>query len=139
MNKIMHAQCLCGTTQFDVDLVNYQVLVCHCSLCRRQSSGLLMTIDVKPESLVFLKQDQLGVFKSSEWEERGFCKQCGTTLFWRMQDHSYCNINVFALDELPKELSLDMEIYIDNKPDFYSLSQPTKKLTEAEVVAMFNP
>ena len=56
MNKIMHAQCLCGTTQFDVDLVNYQVHVCHCSLCRRQSSGLLMTIDVKPESLVFLNR-----------------------------------------------------------------------------------
>lgn len=55
-----------------------------------------------------------------------------------MQDHRYCNINVFALDELPKELSLDMEIYIDNKPDFYSLSQPTKKLMEAEVVARFN-
>lgn len=55
-----------------------------------------------------------------------------------MQDHRYCNINVFALGELPKELSLDMEIYIDNIPDFYSLSQPTKKLTEAEVVARFN-
>ena len=134
----MHAQCLCGATQFDVDLMNYQVHVCHCSLCRRQSSGLLMSIDVEPSSLVFQKQDQLGIFKASEWGERGFCKQCGTTLFWRMQDHGYCNINVFALDELPKELTLDMEIYIDNKPDFYSLSQPTKKLTEAEVVAMFN-
>jgi hypothetical protein len=55
-----------------------------------------------------------------------------------MQDHSYCNINVFALKELPEELVLDAEIYIDHKPAFYSLSQPSKKLTEAEVIAMFN-
>lgn len=135
----MHAQCLCGATQLDAELMNDQVHVCHCSLCRRQSSGLLMSIDVEPSSLVFQKQDQLGIFKSSEWGERGFCKQCGTTLFWRMHDHRYCNINVFALDELPKELSLDREIYIDNKPNFYSLSQSTKKMTEAEVVAMFKP
>lgn len=134
----MHAQCLCGATQFDVDLVNYQVHVCHCSLCRRQSSGLLMTIDVLPNSLVFAQQTHLGIFRSSEWGERGFCKQCGTTLFWRMQDHSYCNINVFALEELPEELVLDEEIYIDHKPAFYSLSQPTNQLTEVEVIAMLN-
>lgn len=97
-----------------------------------------MSTDVEPSSLVFQKQKQLGIFKASAWGELGFCKQCGTTLFWRMQDHRYCKINVFALGELPKELSLDMEIYIDNIPDFYSLSQPTKKLTEAEVVARFN-
>lgn len=57
---------------------------------------------------------------------------------WRTKDQSYCNINVFSLEEAPEDLKLDMEIYIDNKPEFYSFSNRTQKMTEAEVVALFS-
>ncbi|KNZ28597.1 S-(hydroxymethyl)glutathione synthase, partial [Acinetobacter baumannii] len=49
-----------------------------------------------------------------------------------------CNINVFSLNEPVKDLKLDMEIFIDSKPDFYNFQNDTKKLTEAEVAALFN-
>nr|EIU9416042.1 GFA family protein [Acinetobacter baumannii] len=78
------------------------------------------------------------VFNSSEWGERGFCNACGTIIFWRTKDQSYCNINVFSLNEPVKDLKLDMEIFIDSKPDFYNFQNDTKKLTEAEVAALFN-
>ncbi|RIW79803.1 GFA family protein, partial [Acinetobacter baumannii] len=74
----------------------------------------------------------------SEWGERGFCNACGTTIFLRTKDQSYCNINVFSLNEPVKDLKLDMEIFIDSKPDFYNFQNDTKKLTEAEVAALFN-
>lgn len=77
------------------------------------------------------------MFNSSEWGERGFCNLCGTTLFWRTKDQSYCNINAFSLNDAPQDLKLDLEIYIDSKPDFYSFKNETKKMTEAEVVALF--
>ena len=64
---------------------------------------------------------------------------CGTTIFWRTKDHSYCNINAFSLNEPVEGLHLDMEIFIDSKPDFYTFQNDTKKLTGAEVVALFNP
>ena len=133
----MKGQCLCGVTTFDVELNNHDVHVCHCSICRRQTSGVIMTIDVKQGTLVFDQQDHLSVFNSSEWGERGFCNACGTTLFWRTKDQSYCNINAFSLNDAPQDLKLDLEIYIDSKPDFYSFKNETKKMTEAEVVALF--
>ncbi|WP_010114907.1 GFA family protein [Acinetobacter sp. P8-3-8] len=133
----MKGQCLCGVTTFDVELNNHDVHVCHCSICRRQTSGVIMTIDVKQGTLVFDQQDHLSVFNSSEWGERGFCNACGTTLFWRTKDQSYCNINAFSLNDALQDLKLDLEIYIDNKPDFYSFKNETTKMTEAEVVALF--
>ncbi|HAI54030.1 MAG TPA: S-(hydroxymethyl)glutathione synthase, partial [Acinetobacter nosocomialis] len=51
----------------------------------------------------------------------------------------YCNINAFSLNEPVEGLHLDMEIFIDSKPDFYTFQNDTKKLTGAEVVALFNP
>lgn len=134
----MNGQCLCGATTFEVELQNHDVHVCHCGFCRRQTSGVIMTLDIQPNSLKFIQQDHLAVYVSSDWAERGFCKQCGTNLFWRMKDHSYCNINVFSLNESPKDLKIDMEIYIDSKPEFYNFENSSKKLTEADVIALFN-
>ncbi|ENW21159.1 GFA family protein [Acinetobacter haemolyticus] len=134
----MNGQCVCGETTFDVKLKNHDVHVCHCSICRRQTSGVIMTVDVEQGSLAFLKQDHLTVYNSSEWGERGFCNACGTNIFWRTKDQNYCNINVFSLNESPQDLKLDLEIFIDNKPEFYAFQNSTKKMTEAEVVALFN-
>lgn len=135
----MKGQCVCGATQFELILKNHAVNSCHCSICRRQTSGVIMTIEVEPGSLHFIEQEHLGIYDSSAWGERGFCKQCGTNLFWRSKDHSYTNINAFALNEQPQDLSLAMEIFIDNKPTFYAFEGQRKTMTEADIVAMFNP
>jgi len=134
----MNGQCVCGETTFEVELSNHEVHACHCSICRRQTSGVIMTLDVEQGSLNFLKQDHLSIYNSSAWGERGFCNACGTNLFWRTKDQNYCNINAFSLNEPPQDLNLDLEIYIDCKPDFYTFQNPTKKMTEAEVIALFN-
>ena len=96
-----------------------------------------MTIDVEQGSLKFTQDDRLSIYNSSEWGERGFCNCCGTNLFWRTKDRSYCNINAFALDQQLQELKFNMEIFIDNKPEFYAFNNETKKLTEADVIALF--
>ena len=132
----MKARCLCGVTRFEVQLRNHEVAACHCSMCRRQTGGPLMTIDI--EDIHFVDQQYLSVFNSSEWAERGFCSVCGTFIFWRTKDHSFANINVFTLEELPDDLDFNLEIYVDHQPAFYLFNNQTQKMTEAEVIEMFN-
>lgn len=134
----MKGQCLCGEIIFEVELKNHKVHVCHCGICRKQTSGIIMTLDIQPDSLKFTQKNHLAIYASSDWGERGFCSQCGTNLFWRTKDHSYCNINVFSLDQTVEDLTLDTEIYIDCKPEFYNFQNQTKKMTEADVIALFN-
>ncbi|WP_286833133.1 MULTISPECIES: GFA family protein [Acinetobacter] len=131
----MKARCLCGATQFEVQLRNHGVAACHSSMCRRQTGGPLMAIDI--EDIHFVDQQYLSVFNSSEWAERGFCSVCGTLIFWRTKDHSFANINVFTLEELPDDLDFNLEIYVDHQPAFYLFNNQTQKMTE-EVIEMFN-
>ena len=35
--------------------------------------------------VIFEDESAIGVFESSEWAERGFCKSCGTALFYRLR------------------------------------------------------
>ena len=95
-----------------------------------------MAIDI--EDIHFVDQQYLSVFNSSEWAERGFCSVCGTFIFWRIKDHSFANINVFTLEELPDDLDFNLEIYVDHQPAFYLFNNQTQKMTEAEVIEMFN-
>jgi hypothetical protein len=43
----MKGQCFVVKPLFEVELSNHDVHACHCSICRRQTSGVIMTIDVK--------------------------------------------------------------------------------------------
>jgi len=95
-----------------------------------------MAIDI--EDIHFVDQQYLSVFNSSEWAERGFRSVCGTFIFWRTKDYSFANINVFTLEELPDDLDFNLEIYVDHQPAFYLFNNQTQKMTEAEVIEMFN-
>ncbi len=63
----MKVSCLCAKTVFEAELKNHDVHACHCSMCRQQSSGVLMSIDIEPGSLRFENQAYLSLFKPSEW------------------------------------------------------------------------
>ena len=134
----MKGACLCGKTQFNVEILNKDVHACHCSMCRRQVSGILMAVDISPSKLKFTHSEFLEIYNSSEWGERGFCKACGTSLFWRLKNNEYANVNVFALDCSIEEFNLHTEIYIENKPQFYEFKNITQKLTEEDIIALMN-
>lgn len=63
----MKGQCVCGATTFTVELKNHNVNACHCSICRKQTSGILMTINTEQGSLKFIKDDHLSIYDSSDW------------------------------------------------------------------------
>ena len=82
--------------------------------------------------------DALGVYTSSDWGERCFCKTCGSTLFWRMRDGSHQVVAAQAFDD-PGQFQFVSEIFIDENPGNYAFSNQTKKMTGAEFLAQFAP
>lgn len=131
------AQCLCGGVKFSARLKNGEVGVCHCSMCRRWSGGIFLSVEAVGD-LEFERDDALGVYTSSDWGERCFCSKCGSTLFWRMRNGRHTVVSAQALDDLP-EPRLSGEIFFDEKPDYYNFAEATRKMTGAEVFAMYAP
>ena len=131
----MTGHCLCGAVTYKTEIEDRELGVCHCSMCRRWAGGPFFVLTAK-RGIEFHGAEHVGVFRSSDYGERGFCKACGTTLFWRMQDGSHTVISAMTADDL-SAVKLSHEIFIDEKPEFYSFSQDTKKMTGAEVFAAF--
>jgi len=59
---------------------------CYCGMCRRWGGGPLLAVDCGT-SVRLTGEEHVGVFASSKWAERGFCKQCGSHLFYRLKQN----------------------------------------------------
>ena len=81
--------------------------------------------------------DAIGTYASSDWAERGFCKQCGTHLFYRLKEGGHYAIPLGLFDD-DAEWWFAEQIFIDRKPAYYSFAENTRNLTGAEVFAQYS-
>lgn len=130
-------RCLCGAVKLTAKIGHLSVGACHCSMCRKWGGGPLLAIDAVKE-IDFDGKDEITVFQSSQWAERGFCRRCGTHLFYRVKQNNHYIIPVGVLDD-QTPWTFDGQIFIDEKPAFYHFANATKQLTGAEVFAMHAP
>lgn len=131
--------CLCGAVRYTLAEVPSSYGACHCGMCRKFSGGIELGLNVPPGGLIWDADDQLATFTSSEWAERGFCKTCGSSLFWRLtipgEMQGLMSLSAGSLDDM-SGLDFDTEVYIDHKPDSHAFAGDRKRMTEAEVLEM---
>ena len=132
--------CLCGAVTFTVTELPSETGACHCKMCRRHSGGVFLGMRVPQDKITYSGTDQIGIFKSSEWAERAFCKTCGSTLYYRVtapgSHQGDYHIGFGTLDD-QSGVTLTEEIFIDKKPAGYAFAGDQKTMTEEEVFAMF--
>jgi hypothetical protein len=91
---------------------------------------------VSVRQVAFEGREHLARYASSEWAERGFCKTCGSSLFYFLKPSQSYTLGVGTFDD-PSQFLLDREIFIDHKPAGYALAGDHPRLTEAEVFAEY--
>ncbi len=127
-------QCMCGAVRYEAEDVEPEVGVCHCIMCQRWAGGPFITTSA--EKVTFQGEEHLTRYRSSDWAERGFCKICGSNLFYRLlklDSHELC---IGSFDD-KQGFSLKSEIFVDRKPGAYAFAGDHERMTEAETLAKF--
>jgi len=130
-------QCLCGEVKFTAKHMKNNVGACHCGMCRRWGGGPLMAVSCGTE-VSFEGEENISVYNSSDWAERGFCKKCGSHLFYRLKEINEHQVPVGLFDS-QEGFNFSLQVFVDRKPSFYSFANKTKEMTEAEVIEKFAP
>ena len=131
-------KCLCGAVSYTAKGLKPELGACHCGMCRRWSGGPLLATGTK--DVAWQGEDKIRTFKSSDWAERGFCSACGSSLFYRVTapgPHQGTIQLAFGTLDDQTGFDLNLEWFIDKKPEAYALAGEHKTLTEAQVFAMF--
>ena len=113
--------CLCGAVRYQVTGPLRDAIACHCSQCRRMSGSYFMATRAPQANLTIAKDDGLTWYGSSEAAERGFCRNCGSSLFWRRRGADQISIMAGSLDG-ESGLTLSRHIFVADKGDYYSIA-----------------
>ena len=129
------ASCMCGAVEMQVKDASPHVEACHCSMCRKWGGGPLLGMQC--HQLDISGQEHVGVYDSSDWAQRSFCKQCGTHLYYGLKGKEHYFVPAGFFQELDS-MVFDEEIFIEEKPKYYDFANDTKKLTAPEVYAKYS-
>lgn len=116
--------CLCGAVRYEISGELRGVVNCHCSKCRRFHGNFGAYTSVEFENLALVEQRGLRWFHSTGDEtpnvHRGFCVQCGSSLFWHPRDQDTIAVAAGSLDE-PTHLQTIGHVWVGQISDFYEI------------------
>lgn len=128
-------RCLCGSVEITAQSMSPDVGACHCNMCRKWSGGPFLVVDCNTDVSI-IGEENITSFSSSEWAERGFCSQCGTHLFYKLKQNGQYMVPAGLFDNM-SDFKFDHQIFIEEKPEYYTFSNKTKNMTGAEAFAQF--
>jgi len=112
--------CLCGGVRYHVDGPLRDVENCHCSRCRR-AHGHFAAYTAAPTHAMVLTEHSGLRWYVADGRERGFCCECGASLFWRRTASGQTSIAAGTLDA-PTGLRSAMHIFTDSRGDYYEIT-----------------
>lgn len=130
--KKLHGACLCGAVKFAAQGPFGRETVCHCKQCQRWHGAPGPYTSVSRDRLVFATQRGLAWFRSSVEARRGFCRECGSSLFWERVGAAEIAIAIGCLDE-PTGLALRHHIFVDFKGDTYQINDGLPQWPDGKV------
>jgi hypothetical protein len=113
--------CLCGFVTFEVRGPLRDVVYCHCRQCRRSHGTYAAYSAARREHLNFTEIKGLKWFESSPKARRGFCDNCGASLFWDSSGNDYVALAAGSLDQ-PTGLKSIRHIFAADKGDYYEIA-----------------
>jgi hypothetical protein len=114
--------CLCGAVTFTLTGPLRPSVACHCIQCRKTSGHYVSATQVGPDQLEITSDAGLTWYQSSPEAKRGFCRVCGSSLFWRHDgDGGAKSVMTGTLDG-PTGLKTEKHIFTAFKGDYYDLA-----------------
>lgn len=121
MSENHTGSCLCGAVRFRTSGRLRGVVYCHCSQCRRQTGHFYAATDVADADIAIEGGDEITWYAASDFARRGFCRNCGSALFWKRNGSAVISVMAGAFDQ-PSALRGQCHIFVADKGDYYEIA-----------------
>lgn len=91
--------CQCGAVRYRVETELGNPHLCHCRMCQKAAGNYFMPLAGAAREAVVVTRGEPGWFHSSDIVRRGFCRDCGTPLFFDPVDSEHMLVTLGSLDD----------------------------------------
>ncbi len=119
--------CLCGAVRYALSGELRDVVNCHCGQCQRFHGYLGAYTAVARSGFELTKDGGLRWYRSSDGASRGFCAECGSSLFWERTGAPTVSISAGSLDR-PTGLRTVRHVFVADKADYYDITDGLEQL-----------
>jgi hypothetical protein len=120
MKKTYAGGCLCEAVRYAINGVLRDVVNCHCRQCQRTHGNYAAYTAVNKDDLVIAETAALKWYASSTYARRGFCRECGASLFWEPLSEAYICIAAGTLAP-PVTLTAVRHVFVADAGDYYAV------------------
>lgn len=115
---MLKGTCLCGGVAYRADGPVSHASHCYCTMCQKQHGAASGTYaNVGSAGFVFERgADLVTEYASSDHGRRGFCRVCGSTLFWRSTQSPDRIALTLGTMEPEYDGPVERELHTDTKP-----------------------
>ena len=113
----MNGNCLCKKIKINLNKACSSVTACYCKMCRTWADGALFSLEAAylEDDVEVEGKDWIHEYAASEIAKRGFCKNCGTSLYYKLNSGE-CFFNAGLFDD--SDFKLVKEYDESQKPDY---------------------
>lgn len=114
MNDVRTGGCQCGRIRFRAASLKDNPHVCHCRRCQKATGNFFAALVGVPYTDFQWTRGTPAEFHSSEKARRGFCRDCGTPLYYRHEDNRHISMSIGAFDD-PSSIPLNYQLGMEGR------------------------
>ena len=126
IKKSFTASCLCKGVYFSINGKLRPVINCHCIQCTKTHGNFAAYTSLLDKNIIFKSKKTLKWFNSSNKAKRGFCKKCGSSIFYKENGSLSVSLSAGLLHN-PTNLKTISHIFLQNKRDYYKVTDKLPK------------
>jgi hypothetical protein len=106
--------CQCGAVRYRLLSQPTEASICHCRMCQKAFGSYFAPLAGVPRADLLWTRGQPGSFRSSAAVERGFCRDCGTPLYYTVLDKNRISVSLGSLDD-PDRVEVEEQFGIESR------------------------
>ena len=112
--------CACGGVRYEVKGPLRDIIACHCEQCRRTSGHFVAATACRRTYFTLTNDETLRWYSAIAGFRRGFCGQCGSSLFFEEVGKERISIAAGSLDTA-QHLRIAAHIFTSEAGDYYAI------------------
>jgi hypothetical protein len=134
--QVFQGGCLCGATRYRASVAPVRGVMCHCEMCRKHSGAPALAFVHFPVESFEWVGTQPSFYRSSEFAERSFCPNCGSTLGMREEVlKNRVQVAIGSLDE-PQRVSIQDHVWTRSRVAWFDTTDALPRFEKSSTAVV---